>query len=322
MTQNASTNSNQSAKASIRDQLIVALVRLTLWMSAKLSLERSRHLGRWLGRQYYAINSHGRRIAECNIALAYPQLNAADQAALVRGCLEETGALSAEMGHLWAKPWHQVSQLVVEVEGEDVLAQALATGRGVIVLGPHLGNWEMLGLHLATQGDLVALFEPPKIAALGALVQQARQHSGGRLVPTTPRGLAALVRSVRNGGVSGILPDQVPNQDNAGINVPFMGVECFTASLGCNLIKRSGAVALMGAAMRVPGGFKLRYIEPDAALYSDDLATALTAMNTEVAKLLRGWDTQYQWQYKRYRTRPQGGINHYQNLKAPRAATE
>lgn len=322
MTQKAPADSTSSNPVSLRDRLIVAMVRLTLWASAKLPLASARRLGRWFGRLYYAIDSHGRRIAERNIALAYPHLCAAEQAALVRGCLEETGALSAEMGHLWAKPWEQVSQLVVEVEGADVLAEALATGRGIIVLGPHLGNWEMLGLHLATQGDLVALFEPPKIAALGELVQQARQHSGGKLVPTTPRGLAALVKSVRNGGVSGILPDQVPEQDNAGMNVPFLGVECFTASLACNLIKRSGAVALMGAAMRVPGGFKLRYIEPDAALYSDDLATALTAMNTEVAKLLNGWDTQYQWQYKRYRTRPKGGINHYQNLKAPRAASE
>jgi len=322
VTEKAPTASTLSDNVSLRDRLIVAFVRLTLWTSAKLPLALARRLGRWFGRQYYAIDSHGRRIAERNIALAYPDLSAAEQAALVRGCLEETGALSAEMGHLWAKPWHQVSQLVVEVEGGDVLAQALATGRGVIVLGPHLGNWEMLGLHLATQGDLVALFEPPKIPALGALVQRARQHSGGRLVPTTPRGLAALVKSVKNGGVSGILPDQVPDQDNAGMNVPFMGVECFTASLACNLIKRSGAIALMGAAMRVPGGFKLRYVEPDAALYSDDLAIALTAMNVEVAKLLQGWDTQYQWQYKRYRTRPKGSLNHYQNLKAPRAATE
>lgn len=322
MTQKASTDRTSSDKVSVRDRLIVAFVRLTLWASAKLPLAMARRLGRGFGRLYYAIDSHGRRIAERNIALAYPDLSAAQQAALVRGCLEETGALSAEMGHLWAKPWHRVAQLVVEVEGADVLAQALATGRGVIVLGPHLGNWEMLGLHLATRGDLVALFEPPKIAALGDLVQRARQHSGGQLVPTTPRGLAALVKSVKNGGVSGILPDQVPVQDNAGMNVPFMGVECFTASLACNLIKRSGAIALMGAAMRVPGGFKLRYIEPDAALYSDDLATALTAMNDEVAKLLKGWDTQYQWQYKRYRTRPKGGINHYHNLKAPRAAME
>ncbi len=322
MTQQRPIDSTRPDKICVKDKLILALVRFALRLSARLPLGTVRQLGRWFGRRYFAIDGRRRRITARNIALAYPKLSAEAQHTMVRGCLEETGALIAEMGHLWAKPWDEVSELVVEVEGAETLAAALATGRGVIVLGPHLGNWEMLGLHLATQGDLVALFEPPKIAALGSLVQSARQNSGGRLVPTTARGLAALVKSIKQGGVSGILPDQVPSQDSAGLNVPFMGIECFTASLGCNLINRSGAIALMGAAMRVPGGFKLRYIEPAEDLYSDDLMTALTAMNKEVERLLVGWDTQYQWLYKRYRTRPKGGVEHYQNLKAPRAPTE
>ncbi len=309
-------------KISVKDKLILALARSALWVSAKLPLETARQLGRWCGRCYYATGSRIRLITERNIELAYPELSSTDQRAMVRGCLAETGALIAEMGHLWAKPWREVSKLVVDVEGADVLAAALATGRGVIVFGPHLGNWEMLGLHLATQGKLVALFKPPKSPAFGSLVHRARQNSGGSLVPTTPRGLAALMKNIKGGGVSGILPDQVPDELNAGMNVPFMGVECFTASLACNLTNRSGAIPLMGAAMRVPGGFKLRYIAPVEDLHSDDLATALTAMNSEVERLLRGWDTQYQWSYKRYRTRPQGGVRHYQNLKAPRARTE
>ena len=176
----------------------------------------------------------------------------------------------------------------------------------------------MLGLHLATLGDMVALFEPPKIAELGALVQQARERSGGRLVPTNPRGIAALVKSVRAGGISGILPDQVPDSPSGGENVPFMGVTCATAALGCNLIRKSGALAFMGAALRVPGGFKVRYVPAPQALYDDDPIVALTAMNEAVADLLSGWDAQYQWQYKRFRCRPDGPVDHYRDLKAPR----
>ena len=109
------------------------------------------------------------------------------------------------------------------MDGLTYVTEPLATGQGVIVLGPHLGNWELLGMHLATLGDLVALYEPITLKKLDALVHRGRQGTGGKLVPTTPRGIAELVRSVRAGGITGILPDQVPSDENAGLNAPFLG---------------------------------------------------------------------------------------------------
>lgn len=303
----------------IRNHIVRATVGCLFWITARLPLETARRLGRWAGRRYYALDRRGRRVAERNIALAYPELSETEQDALVLATLEETGALIAEMGHVWSLPWAQTQQLILEVEGEDLVRAAQADGRGVIVLGPHLGNWEVLGLHLATLGNMVALYEPPKIEALGSLVQSSRERSGGELVPTTARGLAALVKSVKRGGISGILPDQVPDHESGGLNVPFMGVTCATAALGCNLIQRSGAVAFMGAALRIPGGFKVRYVPAPDDLYDEDLSTSLIAMNDAVEALLRGWDAQYQWQYKRFRCRPDDQAPRYRDLKQSRA---
>ena len=97
-----------------------------------------------------------------------------------------------------------------------------------------------------------------------------------------------------------------------------MGHDAFTATLSCNLLQRSGAVAVMGAAFRVPGGFRVcnRAVHDD--LYSEEPEIALTALNREVAQLIDGWDAQYQWQYKRFRCRPAGPVDHYIDLMAPR----
>jgi len=301
-----------------RNWLVLALVKALLWLCSRLPLETARRLGRWLGDCYWALDTRGRRIAERNIALAYPGLNSNAQAALVRDTLRETGALVTEMGHVWLLPWSRSSQLIQEVEGVEAVSDAIATGRGVVVLGPHLGNWEVLGLHLATLGAMVALFAPPKISSLGQLIKTARERSGGELVPTTPRGIAAITKSVRKGGISGILPDQVPDTEVGASNVPFMGVPCATAALGVNLINRSNALAFMGAAYRVPGGFKVCYVPAPQALYVDDQVKALTAMNQAVEQLVSGWDAQYQWLYKRFRTQPRGDVDHYRNLSAPR----
>ncbi len=301
-----------------RNWTALALVKATLWLFSRLPLSIARRLGRWLGRCFWALDTRGRRIAERNIALAYPQLSSEEQTALVRETLQETGALATEMGHVWLLPWSKSQHLIKEVEGEQAISAAIESGRGVIVLGPHLGNWEVLGLHLATLGNMVALFAPPKVASLGQLIQDARERSGGQLVPTTPRGIAAITKSVKNGGISGILPDQVPDTEVGASNVPFMGVECATAALGVNLVNRSNALAFMGAAYRIPGGFKVCYVPAPEALYVSDQHAALTAMNQAVEDLVRGWDAQYQWVYKRFRTQPRGSVDHYRNLRAPR----
>lgn len=302
----------------LRDRLALLLTRAGLRASALMPLSWARRVGRLLGHLTWRLDGRSRRVAERNIRLAYPDLDKMAQQQRVRATLAQTGMLVMEMGHVWAKPWSYTRSLICEVEGAELISAAKASGHGVIVLGPHLGNWEVLGLHLATLGDMVALFKPPKVATLGPLIQAARERSGGRLVPTTSRGIAALVRSVRAGGISGILPDQVPDDISGGINVPFMGHEAFTASLACNLLQKSGAVALMGAAFRVPGGFKICYRPAPDELYDPDLKLALTALNDAVADLIAGWDDQYQWQYKRFRCNPPGPVDHYANLKQPR----
>ena len=302
----------------MRDRLALWLVSAALRLCAWLPLETARALGRWFGARYWALDTRRRRIVERNIALAYPQLPTSEQRLLVRQTLEETGALAAEMGHVWLLPWHKSEKLIVETQGTDAVQAALRAGKGVIVLGPHLGNWEILGLHLATLGDMVALYKPAKIPQLDGLIRRSRERSGGRLVATDPRGIAAIVKSVKRGGISGILPDQVPDTEVGALNVPFMGVKCATAALGVNLINRAGALAFMGAAFRVPGGFKVTYVPAPDALYADDAATALTAMNKGIEALLGGYDAQYQWLYKRFRCRPQGQNDHYRTIKTPR----
>lgn len=172
-------------------------------------------------------------------------------------------------------------------------------------------------MHLATLGNLVALYEPLPFRKLDQLVHRSRQRTGGKLVPTTPRGIAELVRSVRAGGITGILPDQVPSDERAGLNVPFFGVDCFTASLASNLIRKSGAAPVMGTVLRTPTGFRAVYRPAEPGVLSNDAAEALSAINLGVEKLIAHDAGQYQWQYKRFRCRPRGAVDHYDWAAAP-----
>ncbi len=298
----------------IKNLTAVMVARLVLRASACVPLHWARLVGRALGSIMLRLNLRTVRIARRNFEIAYPLLSKAEREQLVRRTLREQGALSAEMGHVWRRP-HDYVRSLISVNGGEHVDQALAEDKGIVVLAPHLGNWEVLSHHLTSLGDLMCLFEPPKLSAIGDLVLAARQRAGGEYVPTTGRGIARLVRHCKTGGITGILPDQVPDRDVGAVNAPFMGVDCSTASLAVSLIQRSGARAVMGVAWRTQRGFEIQFYPVSDAVYSDHLESALAAMNSDIEQLLRADTTQYQWTYKRFRTTPRSLANHYLGTK-------
>jgi KDO2-lipid IV(A) lauroyltransferase len=284
--------------------LEAALIKGLLRICALLPLATARGVGGAVAAVNWALGSRARRVTEHNLALVYPRLAESERRQLARRSLAATGQLIGEMGHVWAGSWNRLLPRL-EVRGDDLVRQTLASGRGVLVLAPHLGNWEVLGLHLATFGPAVSLYQPPRIPALHAMVLEARQRTGASLVPTDRTGVGALLRTLRAGGIGGILPDQVPPDGAAGLNVPFMGVPCFTSTLASRLLRRSGALAITAFAQRVQGGFILRYSAARPEVYGEDLRQAAAAVNREVEDCLRHCPEQYQWEYKRFRTRPE-----------------
>ena len=309
------SKSHNSAKFLIKDRLAAGVLRASLRLSSVLPLETARGCGRLLARLLYAMNSKTVRIIRRNIELAYQDRSPLEREALVKAAISEQGALISELGHVWRRSSDYVMSKV-SVVGQAHFDEALADKRGVLVLASHVGNWEVLPHHLVTQGDLLGLFEPPKLPSVGSEVLANRQRPGGEYVPTTPKGLVKLIRHFKQGGLTGILPDQVPSHESAGLNVPFMGVDCFTASLCANLLSKSGARALIAGVFRVPGGWEVVYNPVSESIYDKDLNTALQAMNKDIEKLIFGRDQQYQWSYKRFRTLPRSLADHYAGVKS------
>ena len=262
----------------------------------------------------WRLNGSYCRVTRRNIELAFPGMSAPEREALAKRSVLATAELAAEMGYVWSRPWAQVAALIHEVRGLEAVEKAIGSGRGVMMLGPHLGNWEVAGLHLATLGETVTLYEPPHMRALDDMVRQARSRSGATLVPTDKRGLAILVRALRSGGMSAILPDQVPPVVESGENSVFMGQRCFTMTLASKLLARTGAAAFFGFAERIDGGWRMHYIPAADDLYSADITVALLALNAGVESCLHICPEQYQWEYKRFRTRPRGSFDNYADI--------
>jgi KDO2-lipid IV(A) lauroyltransferase len=285
----------------VKSFLLVCLLRLL----AILPLGLARGVGSVLGRLAWLLNVREAQVARINLALCLPEETPQVREYLARRSVIETAKTALEMAGIWLRPYSRLQQQIIAVPGKELLGSAIASGKGLIVMTPHLGNWEVAGLYLSEQVPVTTLYQPPKIEALDALVKDARGKLGARLVPTDKSGVKALIAALRRGEVLGILPDQEPDPAS-GVFAPFFGIPALTMTLVSRMIARTGCKALMCYVSRAKDGFELVYVEPEKDIYSDDEAESVAALNRCVEHCIRQAPEQYQWGYKRFKNRPEG----------------
>ncbi|MDI5983694.1 lipid A biosynthesis acyltransferase [Halomonas sp. M4R5S39] len=258
-------------------------------------------LSRLAGPLVHRFSRREREVTEINLAQVYPDRSEAARRELARESLVHSTATMLELGFAWMADPARVEASILEVHGRELLDGARAEGRGVIVLAPHFGNWEVLNFWLSGHFPFTAMYEPPKIDALDPLIRQGRERMGARLVPTNPRGVAALLKALKRCEAIGILPDQEPSW-GSGVFAPFFDRPAYTATLLPKLVARTEARVVTGVAKRLPGrGFALHFLAADERVYATDETASATGVNACVEAAIALDPAQYQWEYKRYR---------------------
>jgi KDO2-lipid IV(A) lauroyltransferase len=264
-----------------------------------------------------------RRNALINLAMCRPGLGARELIRLRNRSLVAFGRTYCEMGRLWQRPPAEVLGLIREVRGGDLLRRD--DGRGLIVLSPHLGAWELAGLYLAAQGPTTIFYKPQK--RLDDLILAARRRSGARLAPTTARGIRALVQGLAEGEYAGILPDQEPRADKGAAFAPLFGIPAWTMVLVNRLARKSGARVIFMFAERLPHarGYRIHCLPAPDGIDSDDDAVAAEALNRGIERCIAVCPEQYLWPYRRFRRRPpgqpkvyEGGLRDYDAIERGR----
>jgi KDO2-lipid IV(A) lauroyltransferase len=287
-------------------------VKLFLYVCASLPLPVSHGLGFVSGWGLILIPNRLRKICAINIALCLPELSARARGKLLRACLIETGKTVFESGALWLRPGKSTLRLIRQVEGSELVEQTLARGTGVILATPHLGAWECAGLYCASRFNITCLYRPLKITGLEELVLKARSRMGGNYLPATGHGIRILYKTLEQGKAVAMLPDQEP-QAGTGIFSPFFGIPAYSMVLLAKLAARSGTAVIFVCCERLSlgRGYRLHFRATPAATASANLPTAVAATNKAVEDCVREYPAQYQWAYRRFRSRPAGEKSFY-----------
>ena len=222
-----------------------------------------------------------------------------------RAAVASAGRMVMELPFLWMRPPGDSVLPKVRFEGEDRLAGALARGRGVLLLTPHMGCFEVTAQAIAERfghiHPITVLYRPARQPWLQELVRTSRERRDLAAAPATLAGVRQMIRALRKGEMVGLLPDQVP-PDGMGVWAPFFGRPAYTMTLAARLVQQTGATLVLTWGERLPRGegYVQRFVDFPGSL-PEDAAESAAAINRAMEGLIRQCPQQYLWGYHRYK---------------------
>jgi KDO2-lipid IV(A) lauroyltransferase len=276
--------------------MIVLLARLL----AALPLRVVHALGAAAGWLAHALSRRYRTRLRANLEQAGYRDDATCRAAVA-----EAGKQALEAAWIWLRRADDLRALIPAADF-DRLKALQRPGKPTVFLSPHLGCFEILskGYALHAHADtrtFTALFREPHDRRLAPLMSAGRRLPGLELAPASMSGVRQLMRALKAGHVTGILPDQVPSQGD-GVWAPFFGKPAYTMTLPARLALACDANIVFYVGERLPRGrgYRLHILPVEEPLSGDAVADA-AMLNRAIETLIRQIPAQYLWGYHRYK---------------------
>ncbi len=246
-----------------------------------------------------------RRLVLANLAIAFPELSVRQRQRLAAAASRNFGRTVAEFVRFAGRDRRRVGELVA-VEGERELREALAEGKGAIVVTAHLGAWALYVTALAARGIPSALLvgrqHNPYVDRfiLGIPGDAVKFISKGR---TAPR---EIIKSLQQGRTVVMVADQ--DAGPRGTFAPFFGRLVSTLPLPGAIAARFRPPLFLMVGHRVKGGrhqLHLRSLPLPPAWHEEQMRVEVaTTCNRALEDAIRAHPEQYFWYHRRFRRYP------------------
>ncbi|GAC1342838.1 MAG: lysophospholipid acyltransferase family protein [Acetobacteraceae bacterium] len=230
------------------------------------------------------------RIADINLRLALPELDAIARRRVIAGVWESLGRTVGEFPHVWRMTATGAGPGWTVIGGEHVDALVRQGGPSILFTG-HISNWELLAAATVQRGlPIAALYRPAENPVIDDIILGLRRSSLGseaKMFAKGAKGARQALSHLRAGGSIGLLPDQKMND---GIESRFFGLPAMTASALAALALRMNCPVVPACVERTaPARFTVTYEAPLALPTSGDRAADIAALTQAVNDRIEAW---------------------------------
>ncbi len=273
------------------------------WFIKKMPRQAALFLGRCLGRLAY-LTGIRRNVARKNLKIAFPGKTQDQIDRIIQEMCVNLGLNLIEYIR-FDEITADNMQHFMEVDGFDYFEELQKKGQGVILVGGHFGNWEMMGLPMALNGyPLTYVVARLHNILIDCFYTRIRNKKGVGLIE---RGKSTLkiLNLLKQGGNIGILMDQ--DAGKKGLFVPFFGKPASTHTGPAILsVKAQAPIIFLVSRRNEKGIHKMRFDPPvypnmDATV-EDEVQRITKLLNRKIEKAAAEHPEYYFWFHNKWRT--------------------
>nr|WP_299240515.1 LpxL/LpxP family Kdo(2)-lipid IV(A) lauroyl/palmitoleoyl acyltransferase [uncultured Halomonas sp.] len=285
--------------------LSIGLMRLGAWLPWPLKL----WVGKMIGLMAWRFAKRRRHITETNLRLAFPELDEGRHARLVRETFIANGIGILETATGWCRDPEHLRHRVT-FQGERNMQQAMAQGKGALIIGIHFSTLDLGGaLHsLFFPADVV--YRPHDNPLFERFMTRARSRIFNQTIDRYD--LRGVVRRIKAGHAVWYSPDQDFGRE-ASVFAPFFGVEAATVKLTGKIAHMTGAPVMPLIFHRNPDNrtYTLEYLPALENFPTGNAIEDAARINAVIEAAIRRHPEQYLWLHRRFKTRPPGEPSPY-----------
>lgn len=307
-------------KSTIQIWLEYVPIRILFGVLGSLPRKTALKVGMFIGRVGYRFAGGLRRVAMRNLEIAFPDKSVSERESIALGSFQNLGRVLGELTHFASATREDLSRLIeFEFDSEEsrnspeliAYEEGHAKGRGTMIVGPHLGNWEIgVFAYSAFRERLTYLARPLDNPLIEELTVSLRSRYGNRSIDKN-NSVTSAMAILREGGILGVLPDvNVLHRD--GVFVPFFGkLACTTSGVAMMAMRTDAVIVPMCCVWNREtekyNVFYGRLIEsPNTGDRHRDVLEITAAFTKEMENFIRSYPDQWLWIHKRWKTRPEG----------------
>lgn len=268
---------------------------------SRLPLRVLHALGSMLGWLIYLLSpSYAQRMRE-NLGSYNAGRHPDEFKRLLHANIAETGKGVTELPWVWRRAVPVVLGNIRNYYGLEHFEDARNNAKGLLVLTPHIGCFEIIGMYVAAQMPMTCMYSVPKRVWMDKVIRGGRERGQMKLASADLGGVRMLLKALKRGEAIGVLPDQVP-ANGEGEWAEFFGRPAYTMTLAGRLLQASGARVLLSYVVRRPrgDGYDL-YFSPLEVAEGVPLPRQI---NQALERIIRTCPEQYLWSYNRYKAPP------------------
>ena len=274
------------------------------WVIGRLPLGVLFPLGKRLGRIVFRCRGRRRRITETNLRLCFPELDEPTVTAMARRVFEAMALGVLECCVAWMNPLRDLRGRV-RVVGVEHFHDAMAEGRGVLLLGAHFACLDIVSPVFADLGRTDVMYRHNRNPVLDWLQLRGRRHYHRGVIER--RDTRAVLRSLKSGRALWYAADQDYGPKHS-VFAPFFGVEAATITATARFAALNGSPVIMLSQHRnyEERSWTVEFRPPLEGFPSGDDQQDARRINQAMEREIRKRPEQYLWLHRRFKTRPAG----------------